>query len=539
VAERGLVALCLAAIMMFAALAGPVPLAGLAAAGNAGNVSLSGSLSAAGNAPTDHGHVYANSYNRDLDPNFTYTQANVTAGGNYSATLEPNRRYDVGYYQYELSNLNENATGAEAYADTSFPRDGVPDVHAVDNVSTANGDVDLGNRSLPEAHALNVTLVDQNGVPVEDVYVTVGHHGSNDSSAYWSVTTDEQGRMQSYATAKPGVEVAGNVSLHVNPRDAVTTSEGIVDYGETTYSRRLTVTENTTEEITVEADRYDLALSANRSTIRAGEPVRLTLVRNDTGDPIPGTVSLDGEPHDTGPDGSVTHTFSDDGTKSALVGTTLEGNDYYAKTVEVAVEPEPDDGGGGSGGGGGGGGNAGPAVGQDGGLGVRDLAVDRAAVPVGGSVAVSVTVSNTDVIQRERLLTLEADGETVAERQVVLGSGDRRTVSFDYGPSEPGEQTVSVGAESATVVVSRSADSDGSSLDAGNATATPTAATTTPVATTPGTTTATATTGSGTTVGTGGAGTAADGGSTSGSVPGFGATVAVLALLGAVALARR
>ncbi|QLC35178.1 hypothetical protein EFA46_013080 (plasmid) [Halarchaeum sp. CBA1220] len=114
-------------------------------------------------------------------------------------SVEPGARWNYGVVQ--------------RFAD--YPLDGVPDVYAVANRSAPLDEGLNVTASVPDAHRLNVTVTDANGVAVanEDVVVASTRNGAR-------VTvdghTDGEGRLVVGDT--PGVEVAGNVTVGLGTR---------------------------------------------------------------------------------------------------------------------------------------------------------------------------------------------------------------------------------------------------------------------------------------------------------------------------------
>lgn len=130
-----------------------------------------------------------------------------------------------------------------------FPRDGVVDVYAVEQVDTTGGDVDLGNDTLPKGHVVNVTVYDESGDPVRNASIRISHSqgGFNMSaeSPYadggTGARTDPDGQLhygglpnRNYTTP-PGIELSGNVSIRVRP------PEGDDRFVAETYRRNITV----------------------------------------------------------------------------------------------------------------------------------------------------------------------------------------------------------------------------------------------------------------------------------------------------------
>lgn len=174
-----------------------------------------------------------------MGQDFAYTDA----GGNFSLTVgESNGTYEVQYFQGNFTDKDE----------TFMPRDGSPDIYSVASVD-ASQSTNLGDVSLPTANVLNVTVVNESGVPVENASVTVEHTNDGATTVLQHIATDEQGRMRlARPSATPGIEVLGNVTVEVTPPEDAT------GYRNETSSRVLSVTNDTDVSVTL-AERDETA----------------------------------------------------------------------------------------------------------------------------------------------------------------------------------------------------------------------------------------------------------------------------------------
>ncbi len=68
--------------------------------------------------------------------------------------------------------------------------------------------------------------------------------------------------------------------------------------------------------LTVERETVPLSVTTNVSEPAGGQPVAVTLTRGDTGAPVDGTVTVDGETYHTGADGQVVLTFERPGNRT-------------------------------------------------------------------------------------------------------------------------------------------------------------------------------------------------------------------------------
>ncbi|MFC4549572.1 MULTISPECIES: S8 family serine peptidase [Halorussus] len=192
-------------------------------------VNLSGSVAEADGDPAADDEIRAYRLSGDGSAG---TRTNATGAFSVTAT-ETTDDYVVGYYQANASRHDE----------TYMPDDGSPDIYALDIVNGSSSS-DLGATRLPQAHDLNVTVVDESGDAVPFAKVTVQHHVSEgDRSGYISegYFTERDGRITSGSTT--GVEVAGPVTVKVTPPD------GERAYADTEYVRNLNVTGD--REVTV------------------------------------------------------------------------------------------------------------------------------------------------------------------------------------------------------------------------------------------------------------------------------------------------
>lgn len=238
--DEKLGALVVSALFVFTAVVGAAPLT-VTAAGNTGNVPVTGTLYTAGNSAVTTGFVYAHSESwdhADLSP--------IEASGNFEITAYKGRTYSFGHYQHE-----EGENGA-----ITFPRDGTPDVYSLGSETVSDGTT-LGRTTLPEAHLLTVTVVDQYGDPVFGANVSTFHQSEDGSVAGWRVTTNSEGQLQNYQNAHTGIEVVGDVQVVVDPPTASLSPDGAVEYADEMYTRNITVTEDRELEIVVDATRSD------------------------------------------------------------------------------------------------------------------------------------------------------------------------------------------------------------------------------------------------------------------------------------------
>ncbi|QOS12860.1 uncharacterized protein HfgLR_13660 [Haloferax gibbonsii] len=212
---------------------------------------------------------------------------NGTSGGGFARTA------DDGAFGVSVA---ENGTynvkfRQERYAEegTSFPRDGVPDVYAATSIDVGAAPHDVGTVALPEAHQLNVSVVDAGGDAVENARVTVDHR-NNGSVGFVSGSTLPNGTMVLDATGRPGVELVGDLRLTVEAPPNATDLEGI----ETTETLSLDDDRTVTvqldgdedDESNTTPDAVDVRALATPTTASVNETVTVDLVATNVTDGV-------------------------------------------------------------------------------------------------------------------------------------------------------------------------------------------------------------------------------------------------------------
>lgn len=154
--------------------------------------------------------------------------------------------------------------------------------------------------------------------------------------------------------------------------------------------------------VTVERETVPLSVTTNVSEPAGGRPVAVVLTRADTGEPVNGTVTADGETYRTGADGRVVLTFERPGNRTIDAGkaTTREERFVSARTGISVRAPWFD---------------------VDG-----DLSV---AVAPGESYGETVTIQNTGNEPGETYVAYRLAGRTLDNRTVSLAPGESVTVS--------------------------------------------------------------------------------------------------------------
>lgn len=258
-------------IIVLVSLASPF----VALSGAAAGQSLAGSVDRATGAPAASDVVFAAT--DGSEPSYD----ELSAQGAYNLTgLQSNATYDVSYLA---------ANGSQPGAPGAFPRDGSPDVFALQRASPG-ATADLGNAALPGAHVVNLSVVNETGAPVSGAAVAFQHTNANGATVNtsqfgeWFLTEADGDVHLSNGTA--GIELTGNVTVAVAPPrqlsydgglegEPVSSSSG---YVQRVYTTRLDVTGDETVTVTLEsAEQPGATMTANETAPALGEPVNVSL----------------------------------------------------------------------------------------------------------------------------------------------------------------------------------------------------------------------------------------------------------------------
>ena len=176
----------------------------------------------------------------------------LTQNGGDGAELDEEGRFVVA-----VENNSQPAVGyqRQAQGEAISTRDGIADLHTFSSDSVIEGDTDLGNFTIPEAHVLNVTVADENGDPVEDAQVRILHWEDTHNDGYFFGTgeqeTNAEGEFVLPGAEHPGLEITGNVTVEVTPPND--SSRFVTDM----ITRNITVTESRSETVTLAEDSDD------------------------------------------------------------------------------------------------------------------------------------------------------------------------------------------------------------------------------------------------------------------------------------------
>ena len=267
------------------------------------------------------------------------TETVTDGAGSFGATVPNKAVYGVYYAQ-----------SGSASSEPTFPIDGVPDLYPVDR-EYVSGDTQLGERTLPEGHRLNVTVETPDGEPLSNVTVDLANE-ANDARIDDEFETTEDGRIAPGGTA--GVELAGFVTVELQSDEYVAgeRSVEVTEDGSVTLVAResVTVTGNITtaagEAATgwqVVGDSDDELTADDDARLDRNGSYALTLARNATYgigirqvDEESGTVY----PKDGVPDVAAVRSV-ETGTNDTDVGTSQLGVGHPYNLTVTGPEGEP------------------------------------------------------------------------------------------------------------------------------------------------------------------------------------------------------
>jgi uncharacterized repeat protein (TIGR01451 family) len=175
-----------------------------------------------------------------------FNQVGTDSTGQYALVSDVNLRKDLAYYQAPTGAFLRG-DGPDPPAAATFPKDGSPDLYALDRFTPSN-DTTRGTTTLPAAHTLNVTVETEAGVPVENATVVFDHTGVNGSRATVAFPngTTADGVFEPNEAVGPGFELTGSIGVKVlPPNDDVYVAQA--------YRQETTVTEDETLTVQVAA----------------------------------------------------------------------------------------------------------------------------------------------------------------------------------------------------------------------------------------------------------------------------------------------
>jgi hypothetical protein len=200
-------------------------------------VNITGSIADGSSGGANTVSAFVRGTGDGFPPRISVVDQTVTdPSGNFTLEVPANGTYDIVYYE---GNFRDEQN--------LLPRNGIPDVFAVERITVGESATAVDGRSLPEGHDLNVSVVDESGNPVEGARIAYFHtENDSDGPALAGLDTlptnanglaDASG-VENVTRDRPGIEVAGNVTVFVAP------PEGDDRFVARTYTRTRTVTED-------------------------------------------------------------------------------------------------------------------------------------------------------------------------------------------------------------------------------------------------------------------------------------------------------
>jgi uncharacterized repeat protein (TIGR01451 family) len=192
-----------------------------------------------------------------------FNQVGTDNTGRYALVSDVAVRKDLAYYQAP-SGAFLRGDGADPPAAATFPKDGSPDLYALDRFTPSN-DTTRATTTLPAAETLNVTVQTEAGVPVENATVVFDHTGVNGSRATVAFPngTTADGVFEPNEAVGPGFELNGSVGVKVlPPNDEVYLAQA--------YRQETTVTEDETLTVQVAAQTPIAAYATSDGVVETG-----------------------------------------------------------------------------------------------------------------------------------------------------------------------------------------------------------------------------------------------------------------------------
>ncbi|WP_396611655.1 CARDB domain-containing protein [Haloferax sp. S1W] len=229
--------------------------------------------------------------------------------GRYLAPILSDTNQTVGYVQGDPSGMD----GA------NFARDGSPDIYTLADINGSDSILDLGTTNLPDAGVLNITVVDQDGNPVENASIAVLHKNDGVRSGV-AFNSSANGLFPVGEDGKTGIELSGDVMVRVKP------PENSSKFANRTYTKNLTV-DTTGDNVTFTlAEAADLSPSLDvdqKQTFGDGVTANVTVSNDGLVNVSNSTVNLTVDPA-SGPAKTFTkHTGTIEARNEANNSTTL------------------------------------------------------------------------------------------------------------------------------------------------------------------------------------------------------------------------
>ncbi|MFB6296507.1 MAG: choice-of-anchor D domain-containing protein, partial [Halobacteriales archaeon] len=236
-------------------------------------IRVNGTIRESDGTPAANDTIFVSRFVNGSEAYFLSHKPITGSTGAFDVQLQAGEKHDFQYYQG-----NFTAVVTDTANETVFPRDGSPDLYALTQVNST-GDVDLGNRTLPEAYVVNVSVVDEDGDPVKNASVESRHFSSTSGATAGTLAkTSANGliydRRGEWWAPDPGIELVGNASLEVRP------PANESRFYNRTYTRDLNVTAHTNLTVTLQGPQYITGRIVNESgTPLPGNNVAVNPVR--------------------------------------------------------------------------------------------------------------------------------------------------------------------------------------------------------------------------------------------------------------------
>mgnify|MGYP000215225572 CR=1 FL=1 len=186
------------------------------------------------------------------------------------------------------ANVTQSVSYVQRAAGPSSNRDGVPDLLALGRLRQS-AEV-FGGALLPPAHVVSVRVVDPDGDPVENASVTIRDRSpailrtesetstvTGPATASLNTTTDADGLLHLENQTKPGIELAGEVSVTVRPPSGD-------DFAAAVYRRRANVSTPGNRSFTVELASADGGRTGGTGGVDGSDDADTTDATNETTD---------------------------------------------------------------------------------------------------------------------------------------------------------------------------------------------------------------------------------------------------------------
>lgn len=185
--------------------------------------------------------------------------------GRFEVELESNTEYQLGYYR------------SDSGTQLAPRKKGVPHVYNLSSAYLGSDDKDLGEMVLPQAHLIDLRVLNGNDEPLYGSKMTYRHSGWGGGNSYLSLT--EQGYAILEGASFTGVELAQQARVEVEPPQRTS-------HGDTTFKRRSSISGPTEFVVRIddsgatwkvqEGDGPETTQATSETTQRTSETTRAT-----------------------------------------------------------------------------------------------------------------------------------------------------------------------------------------------------------------------------------------------------------------------